>query len=250
MAGAQQRGGAVLSPTPTGGYYVNGTRVPSVSTVLSTLGWGTDHLMKWANDLGREGKVHTEHRDHAADIGTCAHDMIDCFLHGRLLESDTYPADIIDAALPAFNAYCLWASEHSIKVIKSECQLVSTAHRYGGTPDAIVNMNGKAVLLDFKTSNWLYPKHIIQVVAYLDLIAENFDKHLDTAIVLRVGRDGLFKTLTVEGDAIAQGREAFYHLLQLHKLKAPLERLTKSVNTPGKLGPSAELTVMGERMTA
>lgn len=233
-------------PTPTKGYWLNGKRLPSVSTILSTLGWGNENLMAWANNLGLEGKVHTEHRDHAANIGTCAHEMIDCYLHTRQLEPGVYPSEIVEAAYPAFNAYCAWARDHKIKVITSEIPLISTAHRYGGTPDAIVNMNGSAVLLDFKTSNWLFPKHIIQVVAYLDLIAENFDKHLTRAIVLRVGKDGIFKTLTVEGEAIDQGREAFYHLLQLYKLKSPLEKLTRSVNTPGLVSRSAEIMIMGE----
>jgi hypothetical protein len=234
-----------VSPTKVGGYYVGSTRVPSVTTILSTLGWGTDALLTWANNLGLEGKCHTEERGKAADIGTCAHEMIDSYLHKRLLDSGIYSEEIVDAAMPAFQAYCEWACRHRIEVIMSEKPLVSAAHRYGGTPDAIVRMDGKAVLLDFKTSNWLYPKHIIQVVAYLDLIAEVYDKHLDTAIVLRVGKDGIFKTLTVEGDAITQGREAFYHLLQLYKLKSPLEKLTKQVNFPGTIGKSAELTVMG-----
>ena len=104
------------------------------------------------------------------------------------------------------------------------------------------------VLLDFKSSNWLYAKHIVQVVAYLDLIAECQGKHLETAILLRVGKDGEFKTLTVEGETIIQARQAFYHLLELHKLKSPLEKLTRSVNRPGAVPAAATLTIMGERV--
>ena len=235
-------------PTPREGYWLNGKRLPSVSTVLGTLGWGTDRLMRWAADLGLEGVDYETNRQHAADVGTCAHELIDCYLHGRLLEPDTYHADLIDQAMPAFNAYCAWAARHRIEVVRTECKLMSSALLYGGTPDAIVDMDGEAVLIDFKTSTWLYPKHIIQVVAYLDLIAENFGTVLDRAIILRVGKDGIFKTLTVEGEAITWGREAFYHLLQLHKLKGPLERMTRQVNYPGTIGKSAELTIMGRKV--
>jgi hypothetical protein len=220
-------------PTPRNGYFIGSTRVPSVTTVLSTLGWGSENLLTWANNLGLDGKKHTEERQKAADVGTCAHDMIDCYLHKRRMDSDPYTPDVIEAARPAFNAYLSWAKDHRVEVLASEFPLVSSAHRYGGTPDALVRINRtETVLLDFKTSKWLFAKHVIQVVAYLDLISECHNKYLDKAIVLRVGKDGVFRALTVEGESIEQGRQAFYHLLQLYKLKGPLEKLTRMAAEP------------------
>jgi hypothetical protein len=108
----------------------------------------------------------------------------------------------------------------------------------------------ETVLLDFKSSRFLYAKHILQVTAYLDLIAECKGKYLDKAIILRVGTDGEFKTLTVDGETITQARSAFYHLLELHKLKYPLEKLTKAVNRPGAVPKAASLTIMGEAVPA
>lgn len=233
-------------PTPPNGYFLNGKRVPSVSTILSGLGWGNDHLMKWAHGLGLRGIDYTIERQTAADIGTCAHALIDAFLHKRAPDTDHFPDDVIEAARAPFRAFLAWNAEHRCEVLMSEQQLVSSALHYGGTPDAVVRMDRTdAVLIDFKTSNWLYPKHIIQVVAYLDLIDECLNKHLERAIILRVGKDGEFKTLTVEGETITQARAAFYHLLQLHKLKSPLESLTKATNRPGSVSASASMTIMG-----
>ena len=237
-----------MCPTPREGYWLDGKRVPSVSTILNGLGWGGDALIQWAANLARDGKDWEAERNRAADIGTCAHHLIDCLLHKRELLPWTFPDDIVNEAMPCLDAFSDWAGRHEIKVLKSEVSLTSSAHRYGGTFDAVIRLDGVPTLLDFKSSNWVYPKNIVQVVAYLDLIAENFDQHLDTAIVLQVTRSGIFKTLTVEGEAITWGREAFYHLLQLHKLKYPLEKMTKQVNYPGTIGKSAELTIMGRKV--
>lgn len=238
-------------PTPKNGYYLNGRRVPSVSTILGNLGWGTDFLMRWAADLGLQGVDYAKERDRAATIGTVAHELIAAHLLKRLPDVDEYSADLIEAARPCLRAYQSWAKEHHIELLASEFPLVSSALAFGGTPDAVVRMDrSEMVLIDFKSSNWLYAKNIVQAVAYLDLIAECKGKYLDRAIILRVGKDGVFKALTVEGETITQGREAFYHLLQLHKLKSPLEKLTRSVNTPGAVSKSAELTIMGEKVLA
>jgi hypothetical protein len=235
-------------PTPSNGYWLNGKRVPSVSTILGNLGWGNDQLMKWAHDLGIQGLDYEIERQHAADIGTCAHELIDAFLHKRTPDTERFPAEVIDAARFPLRSFLEWNKANRCELILSERQFVSSALSYGGTPDAVVRLGERreATLLDFKTSTWLYPKHIIQVVAYMDLIAECLNKHLSTAILLRVGRDGEFKVLTVEGETVVQAREAFYHLLQLHKLKAPLEKLTKAVNRPGAIPSLPTMTIMGE----
>jgi hypothetical protein len=236
-----------MSPTPAKGYWLNGKRVPSVSTILGNLGWGNEQLMRWSANLGLQGIDYEAERQHAADVGTCAHELIDAFLHKRTPDTESFPAEVIELARTPFRAFLAWNREHQCEVILTERQFVSSALAYGGTPDAVVRMNrSEAILIDFKTSTWLYPKHIIQVVAYMDLIAECLNKHLERAIILRVGKDGEFKTLDIEGETITQAREAFYHLLQLHKLKSPLEKLTKAVNKPGAIPKLPTMTIMGE----
>jgi hypothetical protein len=238
-------------PTPKLGYFLNGKRVPSVSTILGTLGWGNENLLRWAANLGLQGVDYEKSRQGACDVGTCAHDMIDCHLHGRQIDNELYPVEVIEQALPAYAAFRAWAKEQQVSVIDSEFPLVSAALRYGGTPDALVRLNrSEQVLLDFKTSKWLFPKHVIQVVAYMDLIAECRGTYLDRAIVLRVGKDGEFKTLVVEGETVEQGRKAFYHLLELYKLKSPLEAITRKTNTPGAVPALSNMTMMGLKVAS
>lgn len=240
-----------MSPTPSGGYFCNGRRVPSVTTILGNLGWGQENLLRWAANLGLQGVDYEQERNRAADIGTVAHELIAAHLLGRKPNVDGYDPDLIEAARPCLRAYQAWAKDHKIKLLASEVPLVSSALRYGGTFDAVVRMNdSETVLVDFKSSNWLSAKHVIQAVAYLDLIAECKGKYLDKAIILQVSKSGEFRTLTVDGETIVQARSAFYHLLELHKLKYPLEKLTKAVNRPGAVPKAASLTIMGEAVPA
>lgn len=233
-------------PTPTKGYWLNGKRVPSVSTILGNLGWGNDMLLNWAVKITKEGGTHTQVRDDAADTGTCAHAMIEAFLTGVKFDQSPFLLSTIVAAQKPFRSFVNWHEVNPMKVIASEAQLVSSAHRYGGTFDFLVRMGREVVLIDIKTSNWIYPKHVLQVVAYMDLVEECMGTHVDRGLIVRVGKDGACETLPIEGETITQGREAFYHLLQLHKLKSPLEAATKAVNKPGAVPKSAELTIMGK----
>lgn len=220
-------------PTPKFGYFVADKRVPSVTTILGTLGWGTDNLITWANNLGLEGKKHTDVRDRAADIGTVAHQMIDDYLHNKVVNFPDIPADIVAEAQTAFGAYQSWERDHHVRVISSEFPLVSTTRMFGGTPDALVKIdNGERVLLDFKTSRYLFAKHVLQVAAYIDLIAECNGMTVDRAIILRVGKDGVFRALDVAGEDLAAGKAAFEQCRLLHSQKASLEKLARGARPP------------------
>ena len=53
-----------------------------------------------------------------------------------------------------------------------EEKLVSEWHQFGGTIDLQARVNGKFSLVDFKTSNGLWPEHVIQLSAYRALMME------------------------------------------------------------------------------
>jgi hypothetical protein len=48
--------------------------------------------------------------------------------------------------------------------------LVCSDYEYGGTPDAVGILDGRLVLLDWKTSNWVHSDYIIQMAAYRNLL--------------------------------------------------------------------------------
>ncbi len=159
-------------PTPKAGYFIGGVKVPSVTTVLSRFK-ESGGLIHWAWKLGMEGKDYKQIRDAAADAGTLAHDMIDAHIKGGqvTLEGES---DLFKQASSAFEAYKAWERSTGIQIEWTERRLISTEHKFGGTPDAFGRLDNKPILLDWKTSNSVYSDYLLQLAAYALLIEENY----------------------------------------------------------------------------
>lgn len=159
-------------PTAKGGYYTkDGTRVPSVTTILSRFKY-SDPLMYWAWDQGRQGKDFRETKQAAADAGSAAHAMVEAFTGGLEFDPSPYQPAILEKAKGAYGAFQEWASQTNLKVVKTEVGLVSELHRYGGTLDAML-VKGSLAMGDWKTSNGVYPDYCLQLAAYGQLWDEN-----------------------------------------------------------------------------
>jgi hypothetical protein len=183
-------------PTPRAGYRTkDGTKVPSVTTIIGR--WKeSGGLLQWAFKQGQNGAASLyDERDKAADIGTIAHAMCDAHMRGEpvYLTLETFkPTDEQrEKATTAYEAYRGWCSNQRAEIIACETPLVSEAHRFGGTPDFLVRIDGKLAMADLKTSNSVYRDYLMQVAAYGLLWNEN---HPDDPItggfhILRLGKD-------------------------------------------------------------
>jgi hypothetical protein len=158
-------------PTPKLGYFIDGVRIPSVTTILSRFK-DSGGLIHWAWKLGIEGRDYRKVRDQAADAGTIAHEMVDSFIHNRDFDPSKYDSVLIEIAKPAYSAFLEWAEGCKFTMQETEKQLVSVEYRFGGTRDAIL-INGKRALGDWKTSNRIYPEYLMQLGAYAILDREN-----------------------------------------------------------------------------
>lgn len=165
--------------TPAKGYFYKGEKLPGTTTVIGR--WKeSGGLLQWAFKQGQSGASNLhENRDKAADIGTMAHGMIEGRINGDLRGDamSLYPGIEIDAANKvnnAFDMYIKWEQLTKLKFLSKyqEIQLVSPEFKFGGTPDAIGEIDGEIVLLDWKTSNGVYQDYIIQLAAYRHLINE------------------------------------------------------------------------------
>src|SRR5579862_3572558 len=119
-------------PTPSKGYWLDGKRLPSVTTILSRFK-DSGGLVHWAWSLGVEGKDYRDEQKKAADAGTCAHEMVESFIRGRKFDPAPYPAEILERAENAYSAFRRWADQCSLKPAKTEIELKSIKHRFGGT---------------------------------------------------------------------------------------------------------------------
>jgi len=168
----------------------DGTEVPGASTIAK-IGEDSNGLIHWAWKLGTEGKDYRKVRDQAADIGTVAHFMIECFLHNHEPDlSEFSPADVEKASI-AFNNFRRWWDEEGLTVIEPEVQLVSEEWLFGGTIDAPSrDRDGKIVLLDWKTSKMIVGAHKIQLAGYEQLWNENRPKmKVQRRAIVRIGKE-------------------------------------------------------------
>ena len=104
-------------------YTKDGKQVPGTTTVLNLL--NKPQLVKWANNLGLQGIDSSKYRDKAADIGTCAHLLVQCHLSGEKPDLSLFSKDTIDQAENALISFFEWEKSHEIKPIELEKPLVS-----------------------------------------------------------------------------------------------------------------------------
>ena len=162
---------------PKSGYRLaDGTRVPGVTTIIGRFK-ESGGLIQWAYQCGLDGINYRDVRDKAANSGTLAHDMIELYLRGQApinayLGLD-FSTEIIAKARNGFDAFLTWTEQTKMEVRTAEMPLISEEYRFGGTPDAVLLVNGKLSLGDWKTGNKLYPDMLIQLAAYKQLWEEN-----------------------------------------------------------------------------
>jgi len=148
----------------------DGTRVPSVSTILGEL--AKPALIEWAWRLGTQGINYREYRDALADVGTLTHRMILDHLRGETADTSEYAADTVTLAMNCFASFLAWQSMNKIEPVILETPMVSELFRYGGTADFLGYVNGHLTLLDFKTGKAIYPDHFIQLAGYSAIVSE------------------------------------------------------------------------------
>ena len=213
---------------PKKGYFAkDGEKVPSVTTVLDRFK-PAGGLIHWSWQQGKAGLDYRVTRDSAAAAGTLAHNWIEATVKGEAFEIPvgTDP-DVYRKALQAHANFQTWYAESGLTIIDTERPLVSEAHRFGGTYDAVAKTaDGKIVALDFKTSNKLYPEHLYQVAAYGLLMLECTDYGWpDFYMIFRMSKEDAtwelktFDDLTKEREAFLALREAYGLVKECEKRK-------------------------------
>ena len=169
-------------PHPKGGYKLkDGTKVVGVTTPIGRFK-DSGALLWWAFEQGKaaeRGEINSlyDKRDEAADAGILAHLMVECYIDGTEGPGGLYSKDILKKARQGFQNYINWQENNKLIVVKQEMELVSEIYKFGGCPDAIAyDSKNRVCLLDWKTSNGVYPDYLIQLAAYNQLWNENHPK--------------------------------------------------------------------------
>ena len=197
----------------------DGQSVPGVTTVTGLL--NKPSLPRRANKLGLEGIDSSVYSRQQARAGSLAHALLRAELLGEEPElGEAAPVDLEQAqrALALFRA---WRAEHSLRPIHCERSFVSEALRFGGTVDCYCILDGKPVLLDFKTGKSIYPEYFVQLAAYARLLGEQGFPVEELRVLLLDREQGTAAKEQAVSDA-GPWFSLFEHLLQVYYLKKEL----------------------------
>lgn len=151
----------------------------------------------------------------AGDLGTAVHLAIDEYIAGRSPVLD-------DKTAPGFNNFIEWKDKAGIKILKGDTYVASLNMGYAGAMDALGEIDGQLVALDWKTSNFLKNENALQVAAYSMAFEETYRHMITRGFVVRFGKE---KPGDIEPREVNMtgSRVAFMSALDLYKkMKAPL----------------------------
>lgn len=135
-------------------------------------------------DVVEACRQHTIRKQEAADIGTQIHALVEQWIKK---EDITIPDD--DRIRNGFDAFLKFQKAHKAKWHESEKIVYSEKYNYAGILDAVAEIDGKLVLIDFKSSNGLYPEFALQTAAYQIAYEEMTGKKIDHRLAIRFGKD-------------------------------------------------------------
>jgi hypothetical protein len=107
----------------------------------------------------------------AAQLGTDAHNAIDALVQGKPIPDNLIHSNVVQNVVAAFRQ---WQTDTSITIDRrGDTRVFSEIYGFAGAMDAFGwDKNGSLVVIDFKTSNHIFPPLKLQVVAYAKAFEE------------------------------------------------------------------------------
>lgn len=230
---------------PTKGYFTpSDRRVPSVTTIIGNCKSENTSkaLMHWAWKLGKEGVDYKERQKGAIGSGHLAHEMVERFVRERAQGKSSEEANKISIelarnhnevtdeedvnnAVNAFGGFYEWFTMTKAEIVAVEVPLVSVNHSVGGTLDAILKINDKYAIGDWKSSNSLYADYLCQIAAYRVLWEECYPDYPITGgyHLIRFDKEyGDFEHRWFRN--LQEEERAFLLMLELYNIMKKVER--------------------------
>jgi len=184
-------------------------------------------------------RQHTIKKDDAADIGKRIHEYCELFALAQINGNDLpdFPPvldtdkQLEDGSYPienGINAFLEWFNDNDIKFLEAERLVYSKNMEVVGTLDAIAMVNGKRVLIDFKTGKGFYSEYNYQVAAYRAMYCEEMETPFDYALILHFNKEtGEFDTKKIENEDLMKDWSVFHSLLQVKRREKELANAQK-----------------------
>lgn len=146
--------------------------VPSVTTILNAYPKDAG-FFKWLKEVGEDSD---NIRDEAGRRGSVVHLLTERYDAGEEISlMDDYGHigyKLQEWAM--FERYVEFCSRFPFEVIHSEINFISQSLGFAGTIDRVIELNGKTILVDIKTSNAIYDTYWLQLAAYRQLLIEAY----------------------------------------------------------------------------
>ena len=217
---------------------------PSVSSILNFFPKNS-FFHSWLKDVGHNSDIIAQK---AAREGTLVHDAAEKLMLGNeviWLKDDgtvTYSLDVWKMIL----RFADFWGQVKPELVATEYHLFSDEHKYAGTADIIVKIDGKLWLLDIKTSNSVHSSHYLQLAAYAKAWSETHNEPIEGCGILWLksssrsegkkgaikGRGWELKTI----DNIDEKFDMFLKVYDIYKMENPDSKpFTEKLPTSVKL---------------
>jgi len=171
----------------------NVTFIPSVTWICSHYPKGKEYF-KWLASKGWDEAE--EIKTLAGSRGSKVHRAIEDLVAGKKITMDAKylnPDTAKEEELTVSEYECLmsfvdWANEMKPKFLLSEFTVFSDEHGYAGTGDIMALIKDEIVLIDIKTSQYIWPSHELQVSALKKAaLEEKKVEKIDKLAILQLG---------------------------------------------------------------
>lgn len=170
-------------------------------------------------------KQHTIKKEEAGSIGGKVHEWAESFANAQINGSDApeIKDDEEQGVLSGINAFLDWYNAHEIKFLESERLIYSRKYNFVGTLDGIAMINGKRMLIDYKTSKGIYSEMHYQISAYRLAWEEETGEKLDGMVILHFDKEsGAFTAKEFSDEDYAKNWPTFLACLEVKKREKEL----------------------------
>lgn len=163
-------------------YFVDGEFMPSVTRILDEAGPKEYGLINFFKSNTQEDI--SEISNKAKEKGTAVHNAVEALLNGVEIKL----SDLPDASKKLVARFYDWYNLTNPTDYITEFTVASIKNKYAGTLDFVGTINGKKVLIDFKTNkSSTYFTNKLQVMAYKSAYEEMTGDKIDECWILRLG---------------------------------------------------------------
>lgn len=237
--------------------------------VMNGAQWRDMNGILFEEMLGKAKYHHKNYKEKAGETGHIAHNWIEDYIKALIAEDWNKTVELManlpeeDRARNGCIASLDWMAKHRVKWVSTEQKIYSKEHDYAGTMDGlayvtscgdkdccgeIVNLVKVAstfkdvlAVIDWKTSNGLYPEYEYQTGAYTKAINEMLGLGVELRFIIRLGKeDAAFESKFLPPERLQDDVDTFLGCLHLHRIVERRKAVDKSFKDAVKAAARAE----------